>query len=96
MAGRYLARADWGEAILQLNEDGTFVEEASSKDGRKKRIEGKWEYKNGFTPRQPCLQMDHLMLYDEISDGCNPKPYKYGFNSIAIDIDPDAGFSYAK
>jgi hypothetical protein len=42
---KYVAHAAWGESILELHADGTFIEEATLKNGGKRRIEGMWEYR---------------------------------------------------
>jgi hypothetical protein len=98
--GRYLAQAEWGQAVLDLRGDGTFVEEATLKSGTQRRVEGKWEYKReggvGKVFREPCLRIDHAEINDQDWPYCSEGVVRYLFGGVELEIDPDFGFGYQK
>jgi hypothetical protein len=96
--GSYVVRgATWGSAVLELREDGTFVEEATRMDGRKVRLEGRWEAVGDRISRRPCLLMTRFEIKEPNPDtGCSTSYYGYGLSHIALDIEPDAGVAYRK
>ena len=97
LPGRYTVKFDWGESVLELRKDGTFTEEATTKSGSKKRIEGKWSFKDGVNvSRSPCLRLDHTGLDDAPVGVCNDSAHRWGLGFVEIALDPDYGYSYQK
>jgi hypothetical protein len=96
LPGKYTVKFDWGEAVLDLRKDGTFTEEATTRSGTKKRLEGKWSFKDGHVSREPCLKMDHTGLDDEPWPYCSPGVNRWGPGFVEIGLDPDYGYSYQK
>jgi hypothetical protein len=100
VAGKYEAHAEWGNSILELRTDGKFIEEATLKDGSRRRAEGRWEYRfeNHFSTvsRGPCLRLDHSGIDEQNWDYCNEAVEQYVTGGIEINVDPDFGFSYVK
>lgn len=97
LPGRYTVKFDWGESTLELRKDGTFTEEATPKDGAKRRIEGNWSFKDGDVSRAPCLKMDHTGLDEELWPYCRDRAIRWGLGSVEIGgLDPDYGYSYEK
>lgn len=97
--GHYYERFDWGEVTLDLRENGTFVEEATLKDGSKKRVEGKWTLVMRDTEqrveRGPCLALGYERLEKEPYSSCG-QSVQATFGGIEIPLDPDHGYAYAK
>jgi hypothetical protein len=96
LPGRYTVKFDWGESTLELRKDGTLIEEATVKGGRKRRVEGKWSFKDRDISREPCLKMDHTGLDDELWPYCTDPARRWGPGVVEITLDPDYGFSYQK
>lgn len=100
ISGQYVARADWGESVLELRSNGTFVEEARLKNGNKQRTEGTWEYrfenKVAKILRKPCMRIDHLLIEKKDLDYCSQGVDHYITGNIEITVDPDFGFAYVK
>ena len=96
LPGRYTVKFGWGESTLELRKDGAFTEEATVKGGTKKRIEGKWSFKDGDVSRAPCLKMDHTGLDDELWPYCGQPTNRWGPGFVEIALDPDYGYFYQK
>jgi hypothetical protein len=97
--GHYYERFGWGEVTLDLRENGTFVEEATLKDGTKRRIEGKWTFAvrnhQSRVERGPCLALGSDGLEKEPFGGCG-ESVRSILGTIEIPLDPDHGYAYVK
>lgn len=97
--GHYAERFDWGEVTLDLRENGTFVEEATLKDGTKKRVEGKWTFvvrdAQPAVERGPCLSLGYERLEKDTYPFCGQSIQSL-LGSVEIPLDPDHGYAYAK
>ncbi len=95
--GRYVAKADWGEVVLELRRDGTFVEAATLTDGSNRRIEGKWKFTDHRISRSPeCLGINHSGISKQNWSGCTSSVSGHAALHLEISIDPDFGLAYRK
>jgi hypothetical protein len=97
--GHYSERFDWGEVTLDLRANGTFVEEATLKDGSQKRVEGKWTFAvrdgESTVERGPCLSLGYERLEKDVYSVCG-QSVQSTLGSVEIPLDPDHGYAYRK
>ena len=95
LAGKYKTSTPWGEATLDLNEDGTLSESVSVNDGPTYSLTGTWVFDNDGLRRRPCFDIRYDGLGEKQRSYCRIGPAVY-FGLVVIDLDPDAGISYRR
>jgi hypothetical protein len=101
LIGRYIYTAEWGNAVLDLREDKTFIEGIALNGQQPTQIRGSWSSEPGDAGVSAEISLKPFIAVDQFSRGrrfdiAGLNFYKQRLGSVYGEIDPDTGDRFLK